>query len=88
MSLDPSWTLLVVVLLSGASSAFLLRRFRAKTCTECGHGWTTHRSGGCDSLIGDCAPCGCESFIPAASTRRPVARRESPIAAPKIRKAS
>jgi hypothetical protein len=91
MSPEPHWTLVVVILLvSGVSSALLLRRSMARTCVACGHARSTHRVGGriCDGLIGDWAPCGCESFVPAASRPRPVARSEPPRIERQIRKAS
>jgi hypothetical protein len=91
MSPEPHGTLVIVILLvSGVSSALLLRRSMARTCVECGHTRSTHRVGGhrCDGLIGDWATCGCEAFVPAASTRPPVVRREPPRADRETRKAS
>jgi hypothetical protein len=89
MSLELHWTVMVVVLLvSGVSSAVLLRRSMARTCVACGHGPATHRVGGCDSLIGDSVPCGCESFTPPSPSPRPIARSAPPRVHRHIRKAS
>jgi hypothetical protein len=89
MSLEPYWSVVVVVLLvSSVFSAVLLRRSMARTCATCGHGPSTHRAPGCESLIGDCVPCGCESFVPATSPADPTARREPPRINRQIRKAS
>jgi hypothetical protein len=94
MSLELHWTVVVVVLLvSGVSSAVLLRRSMARTCVACGHGPATHRAAGCDGLIGDSVPCGCESFVPPSSVppsspRRPVARSEQSRIDRQTRKAS
>jgi hypothetical protein len=91
MSPEPHWTVVVVILLvSAVSGALLLRRSIAQTCRACGHARSAHRVGGhiCDGLIGDWAPCGCESFVPAASTHRPLTRGEPPRVDQQIRKAS
>jgi hypothetical protein len=91
MSPEPHWTLVVVILLvSGLSGALLVRWSIAQTCRACGHGRSTHRVGGhvCDGLIGDWATCDCESFVPPAAPRRPVARKNRPTADRPLRKAS
>jgi hypothetical protein len=89
MSLELHWAVVVAVLLmSSVSCAVLLRRSMARTCVACGHDPAIHRVGGCDGLIGDSTPCGCESFVPPASPRRPAARSEPPRVDRQIRKAS
>jgi hypothetical protein len=91
MSLEPHWTVVVLILLvSALASGLLLRRSIGRACVECGHARSIHRDDGrsCDGLIGDWARCGCESFVPAAPPPRSVPRREPPRADRQIRKAS